>query len=250
MARSFVSASSQYLSVSNAIVTAYPFSMACWFYVLNVTAICTLMSIADTAGANDWWRISCQGTVAGDPIQFASRAAGSPLNSSTSTSYVANQWQHACAVCAAANDRVVFLDGGGKGTGTGTNTPTGLDTFGVGARIEVTPGDFMSGRIAWATIWNVALTDAQVLQLAQGMHPLLMRRQSIVGCWPLGMGSPDVDVSGGVHNLTLVNTPTIGDNPRLGPGFAFDASLPYAVSGFVGRGLLSSPRLTERRLVA
>jgi Concanavalin A-like lectin/glucanases superfamily len=250
MARSFTPASSQYLSVANPIVSAYPFTMACWFYVLDITSIRSLMAIADTAAANDWWRLSCQGTVVGDPLFFQSRAAGSPLNSQTSTAYVANQWQHACAVCASSTSRLVFLDGGGKGTGIGNNTPAGLDSFAVGARMEVAPGDFMNGRIAWATIWDVALSDAEVLQLAQGMHPLLMRQQSMVGCWPLGMGSPDVDVSGGVQNLTLVNAPPIGDNPRLGPGFAFDASLPSAVSGTIGRGLLSSPRLTGRRLVA
>jgi hypothetical protein len=69
----------------------------------------------------------------------------------------------------------------------------------------------MSGSIAEAAIWNVALTDAKVAILAAGFSPLFVDPQSLVAYWPLVRDTDD-DVVGG-YDMTAYNTPTVASHP-------------------------------------
>jgi hypothetical protein len=61
----------------------------------------------------------------------------------------------------------------------------------------------MSGRVAEGVIYGVALSDAEVAQLATGVSPLLVRPGDILNYYPLiGRASPEIDLVGG-NNLTV-----------------------------------------------
>ena len=87
----------------------------------------------------------------------------------------------------------------------------------------------MSGHIAEAAIWNVALTAAEVTVLAKGVSPLFIRRQNLVAYWPLyGLHSPETDFSGNNRVMTLNNGPTRGNHPPVVPmKWARSSGMPF-----------------------
>ncbi len=96
----------------------------------------------------------------------------------------AGYWCPLLAVFASAASRTSYY-GGGSGSNKNTNstskTPTGIDTLYIGARAtNSTHSNFFHGMIAYATVWNVALTDGEAMALARGKHPLDVRPSGLV----------------------------------------------------------------------
>lgn len=217
MARAFTAASSQYLHVLSSPVSTHPLTVAAWFNPANVTSAFGLVMVCTTGTTAHRVELRAVGTAGGDPIRLVVAAAGAEAFLTTSTGYTANTWHHACAVLVNATDRSVFLDGGGKGTSSDLRNISGMNRVEVGRRHSST-SEYMEGRIAEVAIWNVALSDAEVLLLAQRHHPLRMQPGALVGYWPLrGAASEEPDFAGGVRNLTLNNGPVAGDHVPLAP---------------------------------
>ncbi len=70
----------------------------------------------------------------------------------------------------------------------------------------------MTGQIAEVGIWNVALTDAEIASLADGMTCDKVRPQSLVFYAPLVRNLQDV--RGGLP-ITNNNTATVANHPRV-----------------------------------
>lgn len=217
MARLF-NGTTQYLN-AGAVLTATPLTMACWFLAANITAEHTLMNIGTAGSGNHRFGMFASGNVASDPVRINARTTASGI-AVTSTGYSANVWQHACGVFASSVSRTVYLNGGGAGT-DGTNlTPAGMDSTYIGALHGAAVGTFLSGRIAEAAIWNVALNASEVAALAAGVSPLRIRPNALVAYWPLfGVGSPEPDYSNGGFAMTLNNAPTQIDHAPVLPAF-------------------------------
>jgi hypothetical protein len=233
MARLFDDAASEYLQYGGAVVSAVPFVLACWFRSDSVTVNQTLLSIADTAGDSHFFRMAAMGAVAGDPIRAQCSSASGSVQADTSSGFSANTWHHACAAFATATDRRVYLDGGSKGTDANNRTPAGLDTTAIGTLRRNSISQYMSGRIAWAAIWDLTNwpgatgTDkadgfeARALPgLADGYSPLFWPL-GLTAFWPLGglrlnnsgnAANSDWDVVGGYH-MDPQNTPSVADHP-------------------------------------
>jgi len=185
MARLFDDASSQYLEISKAIVSSYPLTMACWFNSNDLTTGQTLICIGDTATDANFFRLTAQGNAAGDPLRAQSSSPTANRFWDTTTGYSANTLHHAAAVFTSASSLQSFIDGDGSGAyGSSANpTPTGLDTTSIGRRGVLTPIQYMSGHIAEAGIWNVALTQAEIDLLAAGHPPSDIRPSNLVDHW-------------------------------------------------------------------
>ena len=207
MARNF-SSSLHKLQVTTAIVTAYPFTVAGWGNVRDAALGQVLWSVSVSTTANDQWRLMFRGDVAGDPIVAgAKNSAGTFSSATTTTGYSINVWAHACGVFAGATDRAAFINGGSKGTNTASNTPVPTDRTNIGIMDNTSTKFEFAGLIAEVQLWNVALTDAEVLMLANGLHPYAVRPGSLVGYWPVyGHASPEVDWSGAGNNMTVEGT--------------------------------------------
>jgi hypothetical protein len=222
MARTAV-ASSDYASRSDICgLTAYPITMACWFNPANVTAIHPLITLTNSASTDDSLIMWIRGDAAGDylAIRAAQNAAATQEATNSSGSVVAGSWQHACAIFESATVRHIHLNGVcTQNAGTSVVLPTGMNRTTLGASIRSSGTIVASADIAFAAIWNVALTEAEVQRLAAGVHPMEIRNSAIVAAWNCKrVAAPEPDQKG-TYDLTATGT------------FALAASDPTIVYG-------------------
>jgi len=215
MSRSF-NGSSDYARYGGAVVSAYPFTMACWALPDNTTANHTLIWVGNSAVSNQYFELSIRGADGGDPVAAIARNTVY-TSATTSTGFSSSAWNHCCGVWTNSFSRDAYLNGGGKGSNTESVSATGLgaNRTTVGRSDDSTPGDNIAGLIAHPCIWNVALTEAEIKSLARGAHPLTVRPASIVSYWPLyGNGSPEPDEVGRFE-LPLTGTSKSSNNPPV-----------------------------------
>lgn len=233
--------SSDYLENTNAVVTALPITMACWFYAGSDTTDEVIMAVGDTDGVP---RVQLQtaGTQGGDPIGWGCTGATTSATPRTTTGYTAGVWHHACGRSASATSHRVWLDGGGGATAiTNVGTWSGPIRTNVGCRWNSgSRGAFFNGRLAHAAIWSVALTDAEVAVLATGVSPLLVRPTSLVSYWPLlGRHSTEIPYRGS-HDLTISGaTYSERDPPVRWPARKNRIVVPGGVAGVTGAASLA-----------
>lgn len=219
MARVF-NGSTQYLSRASAVVSAMPLTMACFFRTTSTTAIQRLIDVGQLSSGNQKWSLALLGTAAApNTTVIANTSSVNGAYAATTAAYSANTWHHAAAVYESATSRTAYLDGGNAGTDTVSVSPSGVDTTTIGATgVGASAfGQFMSGRIAEAAIWSVALTAAEIAALARGFIPPQIRPQSLVAYWPLGgrYGQFDLDRWKSSLNMTPTNSPTWADHDRI-----------------------------------
>jgi len=192
------------LSVTTAIVAAYPFSWGCWFKGAQQAA--SLMSLNASATLRHDLSVASGGFL-------RNQQATSGNNATSAVAYTAGVWNHGIAICASNTDRRVYLNGGNRANNTNNLAFAAIDNLWVGA--QRVNADWWNGSIAEAAIWNAALTDAEVAKLAAGISPLSMRPDKLVAYWPLYGGfSPEVPYKG-TAALVLTNAPTRGDHVRI-----------------------------------
>jgi hypothetical protein len=187
MARSGWS-SSNLIRRTSGILTAAPLTMACWFNPASISPAApnTMMSLCRSAetGALNQFRIAMNVGAA----VFVQAGDGSSFTTTTTSTTVAsaNTWNHACGVVAAADDRRVFLNGGGKATSAVSRIPSGIDRNSIGTRDSaVAATNDFGGALAECALWDAALTDEEVAILALGYSPLLVRPQNLYAYLPL-----------------------------------------------------------------
>ncbi len=213
-------AASEYLQVDSATLTAEPISIHAVFYADAVTRDQALFWLGDKDVTNHWWVF---GVNSGDAIFAETTGVGGSANATSSTMISVNTWHSGTAVFAAINDRRAFLDGAGKGIQGSTRTSQNADRTAIGAYRDSSPRDFWSGRIACVCMWNITLSDAEVLNAHNSLAPWTVRRDALKGLWiPYTAAGPTPDLSGNGVNLSHFNTPAVADHAPLAPPFGFD----------------------------
>lgn len=193
-------------------VTAAPLTMCCWFYSTNSATNQALVAI-QRASDQDYFGLAIDGSRAGDPVYCYINGSGlGNVNTDTASGYSTNTWHHACAVFTSSTDRSVFINGGSKGTSTTSRTPVSLSKFVVGAYVSLSASSPLSGSIAEIGIWNVALTDSEVVSLARGISPAKIRPQSLVRYRPFVRSTQCVRSAA---TLTATGAPTVAVHPRI-----------------------------------
>lgn len=204
------------LSHAAAVLTAVPFTMACWFKVSSVTGINnSLMSLDDNSAAGAGTHTFLMDITQSPTARVRARTASSAGSSfALSTANVTTGvWQHACGVFAGVADRRAFLNGANKGTETTSRTPSAAAIIRTRIGLLCQSANPMAGDIAEAAIWNVALSDAEVALLATGVGPYAVQRANLVAYWPLlGAESPEPDVVG-TFAMSLVGSPPQAAHP-------------------------------------
>lgn len=202
MAYAFASASSQNLTVSNALVSGYPVTLACWSFDTDATQNRRNIGIIDSGASNRTAIINHNaGNVQANSLPFG----GGPSNKGT---YSSNTYFHATCAYPSSASRTAYLDGAAGTTGTDVTTATGVDRFAIGGYITA----FLDGRCAEVAVWNVALTDDEIVSLAKGFKPTRVRPQSLVFYAPLVRDLQDLR---GALTITNNNTATVADHPRV-----------------------------------
>lgn len=211
MARLFDNGSSEYIEIDQAVVSAEPYTISCWFNTDDLANDQYIVNISDKDAVDNQSGLFAYVSQANDPLAAVSYDAGG-ANVALQIGITANTWHHGAGVWAANNDRAVFLNGN-KGTDNNARNVANQDRTSIGRAGDSTPSYYMSGAVAEVGIWNVALTDDEVDILAAGYSPLFVRPQSLVFYMPL-VRDNDEDIVGGL-SLTAVNTPTIVSHPPV-----------------------------------
>lgn len=206
MARLFDDGASEYLESSATPISATPVTLGAWVYTDDVNQDDqTAITIQDTASGANFLSLTTR--IGGPGLAVRAYSKQGEDSAYSSVGLTQDTWHHICAVFAATNSRIAYLDGGNSGSNAGVSTDTGFDTVAIGARRDSSPGEYWSGRIAEAAIWNVALTVNEVGILALGYSPLFVRPQSLVSYWSL-IRDEDQDRVGG-YDMAAYNTPGI-----------------------------------------
>lgn len=188
MARTF-SSSTDVLSVSSAVVTAYPFSFACWAYYTTTTAAQnpTWIVVRDS-GFTNYFSLYLQQS--SKKVGCWVQAGASGNGALTTTTATVSTWFHAAAVFTSATSRAAFLNGGGKGTNATSLSPTGMTVTDLRST-----GNTENVAEAYAAIWNVALSDSDVANLASAVGPRKVKPQNLIRYCPIhGSASPEPDL--------------------------------------------------------
>lgn len=204
MARNFNGTSAR-IHISSAVVSATPYTMACWFRTTNMTQVSALISL--TSSTTQYSTLFFRGDVAGDPVDILIESGSGQNTARSTTGCTSGQWHHACGVFTSSTSRTVYLDGGSSATNTNSVTPS-VDRTEVGAWQS---SFWFNGDIAEVGIWNIDLTAAEVASLAKGVSPALIRPQNHVAYLPLIRDTHEIVNATG---FTDVNT-TASNHPRV-----------------------------------
>ncbi len=238
MARAFVNASSQYLTVNTAVRTALPVSASIWYYPTSTAVDCELMGMYDNSGASVLNAVRLECNFSSNNLQFSLRNGTVENQDSGTAAPTLNQWNHIGGTIDSSFLQTVFLNGVITGTpfNTGIIFPTGLVSTAIGAFNFGAGGvgNYTNGYLAHAAFWNVVLTAGEVLALSKGALPSAIRPTALVGYWPLdGLSSPEPDYTGlGSRAMVLQAGPPLA--PSGPPVMPFTPRTPQVNLQMVG----------------
>src|SRR3990167_6415402 len=107
MARSFVSASSQYLYFDVGNGTSYPRTISAWINSNDVTNILNVVGVNDFDHPNGIeFAIRVRGDVAGDIIEAVADQGTTSAVAQTTTGITINKWHHVAAVFVSNTSRI------------------------------------------------------------------------------------------------------------------------------------------------
>lgn len=203
MAYAFASASSQNLTVSSAILSSYPISLAAWTRVENTTTNYRNIGIINSDASV---RIVLMNCVSGGLHQVSSVPTSSGF--SNTGAYSAGTFYHAAGVWPATNSRTPYFNGSAGTTNTDSWSGGSVDRFAIGGYVTA----FLEGRNAEVAIWSVSLTGAEISSLSKGFKPYRIRPQSLVFYAPLIRNLQDTK---GALAITNNNSAPVANHPRV-----------------------------------
>lgn len=110
-----------------------------------------------------------------------------------------------------------FLNGTGQDASLGGGTPhdTTAEDLWYGLQNQ-TSGNRFTGDLSNVTLWNVKLSDNEVLVLSRGVNPFVMRNSAQAMNQPLwGNQDPEPDYSGTGNTAAVTTGTTKGPNPPV-----------------------------------
>ena len=214
MSRRF-NGTNNYLEIESSLGVVGPFTMACWAWLNNVTAVHSLMCVANGASDTEYYELAARGTDVGDPVAAVSRN-GTYNDATTSTGFTASTWFHACGVFSSTTSRDAYINGGSKGSDTVSSIPATLTRMSVGSLCRLNRTSYLNGLVAHPCVWNVALSESEIAALAKGADPRTIRPESIRAYWPLwGDGAYERSESRRVYNLLSTGATKSSNNPPV-----------------------------------
>ncbi len=220
--RQLVETSGQMAGATSAPVSSYPCTISAWYKPLNNTSNHSIVYIGSTTDQRRFL-IYRTGSSSNNVAVLDNRSdGGSTIQILAGTTPVTNTgaWYHIVGVYASSTSRKLYVNGVQENSDTSAMTTTSLNRIGVGARGAPAPfyGLYAYARIAHVAVWNVALSDAEIGELAKGANPRWIQRDAQKMYEPMWTGlSPEPDLSGNSSaGLGLTNSPASSvDNPPV-----------------------------------
>jgi len=219
------SAGEEYVVAEAQTITAKPVTISAWVKSTTIAISQTVVCLLKWATQDEYLLLQLRGAVAGDPAAALEYATAWKLAES-STGYTVNTWHHIAATFVSSTERSVWIDGGSKITNTDEQNVnfTLLDRIYIGAH-KVDSG-FFDGKLAEVAIWNAELTDAQILDLANGNVPVNIESDNLRAYWKL-LDSYRLTAGNMVH-LTVGNgTPSFSSDH---PSVIFNYPIPSGIN--------------------
>lgn len=221
MARGIYSTSNYFL-YSGGLITTMPLTIAAWVYAAQASLSGVDQSIIGlnyTAGAStviDGWVLAVEATT-GNTKAIAGNGIGT-ASAKTSTGISPLTWGHIAGVYVSGTSRYAYLNGVIGTQNTSNITPSANpDKTLIGLSLLQNNTVFSAATrklIADVGIWNVALTAAEILQLAAGYSPLFVRPESLVAYYPLIRGDSSGDEPDLMGGLKMVEQGTVSVQPH------------------------------------
>lgn len=209
-ARDFVRASNQMLTHNAGTVSGYPISMSAWFRTSDLTINqCIVANNLETTGIGVY--LIVRGVDAGDPLSASDYDGSTAARANSGGSVTSGTWHHGGASFTATNVRAVYLDGARTDNSTSVTSYSAPDRTRIGTFLS--GNSHWSGQIAEVGIWNVTLTDDEMLILAAGFSPLVVRPSALQLYVPLWGGV--FDYIGGKTFTDSGGTTDAGFHPRI-----------------------------------
>lgn len=222
-------------------ITAAPFTISAWGHTNNVG---TALSLTNSGSTTNFFRLFLNGS---GHVTLGAAAGGAEATASRATVIPTTDWFHMAAVASSSSSRFAFLNGV-KGTENTTNlTPSGIDRLAVGCLDTTSKSSFWTSNkwLAEIAIYNAALTDGEIAELAARQSPFLIRPDALVSYYKLLGNDADVDWWGQNNLSAHDGTPNYEQfHTRLIYPDGIFTTMPFA-----GGGGGAASRLTRSKLL-
>lgn len=203
-------------TTSNAIVpvsgiSSLPMTIACWHYSF-ASSTSAILASANTNSTTTHYNSMDSASL---KPSAAARVATQGIASASCT-FKIKTWNHTAGVYYSSTLRKCFLNGGYVGQNTNNLTPNAPTQLQVGRRATAASDNQI---IAEVGFWKIALRDADILALAQGVKPCYIHPEHLIGYWPLtgkyNLIEPDANpIYPGRYNLTITDAP-VANHPAF-----------------------------------
>lgn len=203
----------QNASVSPIDVSDLPVTISVWVKNSGLgSASSVYLCMGVSGSSNNWVLIRSNASKAAQCEEKDTSA--SPFNSYQNFNNDQSSWHLIVGVFTSHSSRTVCLDGVYGPTDGTVKTASGFNMFSFGS--NAAPGNYLTGKIAHAAVWNTSLTSGQINSLLY-LYPNQVQVANLVHYWPmLDSSSPATDYGSGNLSLTLSNSPTFStDNPNI-----------------------------------
>jgi len=229
MARTFNGSTQQYLTAAVPCFVNPPFTIACWVNVATVEAHHCFMFCGDVGSDNDYHDMYYHHI--DNEVVSKTQGTGVSALAVSDSDLTASTWYHLASVTESTSHRVVYVNGS-AGTPDTTAMPVtsaNLDTTAIGVVQRVSRSLYMTGAIAEAAVWGVALDSTDIGHLyTDKWSPSRVKPWMLKHYWPLI--DDDNDAAGGV-DMTPMASPTFTTHV---PGIVYPVATFYPGLGSLG----------------
>lgn len=204
---------SNYLSVGAALVTAAPCTIAAFIKQADTGTTRTVVQSGTSGTGNHRFALLVSSAQRNQALVQTTSGDQAVAGVSNGT----NVWVHAAAVFVSATDRKAYLNGANEGSNATSLTPTpaGMNMTRIGVNTNTLQP--FSGAIQRVTIFNRALSAAEIQQLAGGMYPTLL--SDCIAWYELDSATVFSNLATGLNAMTLTGTLVLEPPPLvLGAG--------------------------------
>lgn len=236
-----------------ATITAVPFTwvvVGSYDSITDTTNTVALLCKSSTAGDN--FRVLFD-SADGGALRCVAVQSGTGTSAATTNTVAASTPFVAVYRANSSTSREAILNGdlANKGTDTSSKVPAGIDRLSFGRKDDTSASSSFEGVVYYSALWNVALSDAEVLALAKYAPAPLIRPQALQSWWPMfgrSDGSTIRDSLGRVPLTLSGGSDATSAAPRLMPsGAIVGRNTPAAA--FKGRVPLRPVRKFQHMLV-
>lgn len=226
MSRSFAT-NADHLDLASAPVLAPPMTLAAWIKISGSVLNTEFVTIGTSGSAANLYALM---TLVGASAQARERDAGAASGANSTFTLDVGNWRLIVGTFLDHTNRACYTDGANKGTVSALKAATTPNMLRISGDPQATPVNPFVGLIAHVAVWNVALTDADVLALLT-LAPPAIRPDALLEYWPLVSGQPTEPGYGQLGDSLVVTGTTFSyDNPPIGllPGAIVGQRLQYS----------------------